>query len=128
MNGKSLANLVLYKPGQSGNPAGMKPGAKQGLRAHFNRTLNKKLPQNVIALLKLNGMELEDNTFGEVISYVVAVKACAGDLTAARLMADFTEPGLPKAAGTVNQYNGPVLNKYTIELVDADNRKDISDT
>jgi len=98
-------NLIPYqfKPGQSGNPAGLKPGTKQGLRAHFNRTINKKLPANVIALLKLNGLELEDNTFGEVISYVVAVKACAGDLTAARLMADFTEAPLPKEINVNNE-------------------------
>jgi len=96
MNENSMANLVLYQPGQSGNPAGMKPGTKQGLRAHFNRILNKRLPSNVIDMLKLNGLELEDETFGEVISYVVAVKAAAGDLQAAKLITDTTEAGLER--------------------------------
>lgn len=115
MNEKSLANLIPYKPGQSGNPEGMKPGTKQGLRAHFNRIINKKLPQNVIDLLKLNGLDLEDNTYGEVISYVVAVKACGGDLQAAKLLGDFTEAPLPKE---LKLNTSESINKIIEEIVD----------
>ena len=115
-------NLVLWKPGVSGNPNGMKPGTKHGIRAHLNRILAKKLPGNVIDMLKAKGLELDDKTYGEVIAYVLAVKAAEGDLAAARLITDQTEvpmnkENLAEALG-MNGVNGN--NKWSVEIKDAD--------
>ncbi len=117
----SATHLVPYqfKPGQSGNPSGLKPGTKQGLRAHFNRIINKKLPENVIDMLKSNGLELQDDTFGEAISHMVAVKACGGDLQAVRLLADFTEATLPKEV-QVNQQVRYIVEHRIIDCEDTE--------
>ena len=116
-------NLVPfnYKPGQSGNPKGKPVGAKMGVRAHLNRILAKKLPGNVIDMLKAKGLELDDKTYGEVIAYVLAVKAAEGDLAAARLITDQTEvpmnkDNLAQALGL----NGATDNKWSVEIKDAD--------
>lgn len=116
-------NLIPFKPGVSGNPNGKPVGSKWGLRAHLNHILRKRLPGNVIDMLKAKGLELDDKTYAEVIAYVLAVKAAEGDLAAARLVADQTEVPTNKEgiAGMLDLDGGPVKNSWTIEIKDADN-------
>lgn len=120
MNAQNLVPFN-FKKGQSGNPKGMKPGTKQGIRAHLNRILAKKLPGNVIDMLKAKGLDMDDQTYAEVIAYVLAVKAAEGDLAAARLITDQTE--VPMNKDSVMQalgLNGEITeNKWSVEIKDA---------
>ena len=60
-------NLIPFKPGQSGNPAGRPKGSPDGLRARLNRALRRRALPEIVARWKAAGMDLEDPTVAEVI-------------------------------------------------------------
>ena len=88
MNTKNYSNLKPWKPGQSGNPAGRKPGSK-----NVSTIVRELLEQNAKDSV-LGDIPLSDLTNGMPTSYVQAMvlvmiqKALEGDVRAVRWLAD----------------------------------------
>ena len=84
-----------FLPGQSGNPAGMKPGTKHGLRARLNAVMRKTPNADILKVLEAKGIELEHSDNAEVVAEVANREAQKGNMSAIKLIADLTEPKLP---------------------------------
>ena len=84
-----------FLPGQSGNPKGMKPGTKHGLRARLNAVMRKTPNADILKVLEEKGIELEHSDNAEVIAEVANREAQKGNMSAIKLIADLTEPKLP---------------------------------
>jgi hypothetical protein len=84
-----------FLPGQSGNPEGMKPGTKHGLRARLNAVMRKTPNADILKVLAAKGIELEHSDNAEVIAEVANREAQKGNMSAIKLIADLTEPKLP---------------------------------
>jgi hypothetical protein len=84
-----------FLPGQSGNPAGLKPGTKHGLRARLNAVMRKTPNADILKVLAAKGIELEHSDNAEVIAEVTNREAQKGNMSAIKLIADLTEPKLP---------------------------------
>lgn len=84
-----------FLPGQSGNPKGMKPGTKHGLRARLNAVMRKTPNADILKVLAAKGIELEHSDNAEVIAEVANREAQKGNMSAIKLIADLTEPKLP---------------------------------
>ena len=84
-----------FLPGQSGNPEGMKPGTKHGLRARLNAVMRKTPNADILKVLAAKGIELEHSDNAEVIAEVTTREAQKGNMSAIKLIADLTEPKLP---------------------------------
>ena len=84
-----------FLPGQSGNPAGMKPGTQHGLRARLTAVMRKTPPADILKVLEAKGIELEHSDNAEVIAEVANREAQKGNMSAIKLIADLTEPKLP---------------------------------
>ena len=84
-----------FLPGQSGNPKGMKPGTKHGLRARLNAVMRKTPNADILKVLEAKGIELEHSDNAEVIAEVANREAQKGNMSAIKLIADLTEPKLP---------------------------------
>ncbi len=84
-----------FLPGQSGNPEGMKPGTKHGLRARLNAVMRKTPNADILKVLAAKGIELEHSDNAEVIAEVTNREAQKGNMIAIKLIADLTEPKLP---------------------------------
>ena len=84
-----------FLPGQSGNPEGMKPGTKHGLRARLNSVMRKTPNADILKVLAAKGIELEHSDNAEVIAEVTNREAQKGNMSAIKLIADLTEPKLP---------------------------------
>ena len=84
-----------FLPGQSGNPTGMKPGTKHGLRARLNAVMRKTPNADILKVLEAKGIELEHSDNAEVIAEVTNREAQKGNMSAIKLIADLTEPKLP---------------------------------
>jgi len=84
-----------FLPGQSGNPEGMKPGTKHGLRARLNAVMRKTPNADILKVLAAKGIELEHSDNAEVIAEVTNREAQKGNMSAIKLIADLTEPKLP---------------------------------
>lgn len=84
-----------FLPGQSGNPTGMKPGTKHGLRARLNAVMRKTPNADILKVLAAKGIELEYSDNAEVIAEVTNREAQKGNMSAIKLIADLTEPKLP---------------------------------
>jgi hypothetical protein len=84
-----------FLPGQSGNPKGMKPGTKHGLRARLNAVMRKTPNADILKVLAAKGIELEHSDNAEVIAEVTNREAQKGNMSAIKLIADLTEPKLP---------------------------------
>ena len=84
-----------FLPGQSGNPKGMKPGSKHGLRARLNAVMRKTPNADILKVLAAKGIELEHSDNAEVIAEVTNREAQKGNMSAIKLIADLTEPKLP---------------------------------
>lgn len=88
MNNKKYKNLKPWKPGQSGNPAGRKPGSK-----NVSTIVRELLEQDVIDGV-LGGIPLSKSIKGKSASYAQAMvlvmiqKALGGDVRAVRWLAD----------------------------------------
>lgn len=85
-----------YKPGESGNPTGRPPGAKDGVRAHYNRWLRLGASGNALDKLKSLGFELDDPTNAQALAFILGDMAVKGDLGAHKEINTQTEPDLPK--------------------------------
>lgn len=94
---KGLENLVMWPPGQSGNPAGRPKGAKHGLRARLTQALNKQVTPDILAALKAEGISLDDRENAEALAAVLIKQALDGDIQSAKLIADQTESPMPKS-------------------------------
>ena len=84
-----------FLPGQSGNPEGMKPGTKHGLRARLNAVMRKTPNADILKVLAAKGIELEHSDNAEVIAEVTNREVQKGNMSAIKLIADLTEPKLP---------------------------------
>lgn len=88
MNNKKYKNLKPWKPGQSGNPAGRKPGSKNV------STIVRELLEQDVAKGVLGGIPLSKSVKGKSTSYAQAIvlvmiqKALEGDVRAVRWLAD----------------------------------------
>ncbi len=88
MNTKSYPNLKSWKPGQSGNPAGRKPGSK-----NVSTIVRKLLEQDAIDEI-LYSSNLADLAKGQPTSYAQAMvlamirKALEGDVQAVKWLAE----------------------------------------
>ena len=88
MNTKNYPNLKPWKRGQSGNPAGRKPGSK-----NVSTIVRKLLEQNVMDEI-LSSSKLKDFANGQPTSYAQAMvlamikKALEGDVRAVRWLAE----------------------------------------
>lgn len=88
MNNKKYKNLKPWKPGQSGNPAGRKPGSK-----NVSTIVRELLEQDAIESV-LGGIPLSKSIKGKSTSYAQAMvlvmiqKALEGDVRAVRWLAD----------------------------------------
>ena len=85
-----------FKSGNSGNPRGRPKGAKDGLRAHLNRLLDKNARSEILELLKKRDVKLSSKSNGAVIAFALIKAAQTGDVSAIRLIFDQTEIPLPK--------------------------------
>tara|TARA_R110000796_G_scaffold174628_1_gene291583 strand:- start:149 stop:547 length:399 start_codon:yes stop_codon:yes gene_type:complete len=109
-----------FLPGQSGNPKGMKPGTKHGLRARLNAVMRKTPNADILKVLAAKGIELEHQDNAEVIAEVANREAQKGNMSAIKLIADLTEPKLPTDIN-VGGTDGPpikVLNIIGVEVED----------
>ena len=88
MNTKNYPNLKPWKRGQSGNPAGRKPGSK-----NVSTIVRKLLEQNAMDEI-LSSSNLKDFANGQPTSYAQAMvlamikKALEGDVRAVRWLAE----------------------------------------
>ncbi len=88
MNNKKYKNLKPWKPGQSGNPTGRKPGSK-----NVSTIVRELLEQDVMEGV-LGGIPLSKSIKGKSTSYAQAMvlvmiqKALEGDVRAVRWLAD----------------------------------------
>jgi hypothetical protein len=88
VNTKNYPNLKHWKPGQSGNPAGRKPGSK-----NVSTIVRKLLEQNTIDEM-LSSNNLANMTNGKSTSYAQAMvlamikKALEGDVRAVKWLAE----------------------------------------
>ncbi len=110
------ANLQMWKPGQSGNPAGMKKGSKNGLRARLNQALEKQITPNLMAHLKQEGIDLESNENAEAIAYVAINLALFGDISAIKLIADQTESPMPKDVNLNTKVQVELIQRHIVDV------------
>jgi len=91
-------NLVEHQfpPGQSGNPAGMEPGAKHGVRACLNRILKNQTTPNLLEALKKLNISVEDNDNAEALAQILVDAAGKGESWAHKLILEQTESPMPK--------------------------------
>lgn len=88
MNSKNYPNLKSWKKGQSGNPAGRKPGSR-----NVSTIVRKMLEQNTVDEMLVSN-NLADMAHGQPISYAKAMvlamikKALEGDIRAVRWLAE----------------------------------------
>lgn len=83
--------LVLFKPGQSGNPKGRPKGKKDGVRGHLNRLLSKRVHPKLLELFKAKGIDLKLPTNAQAIAYALIASAQKSDIQAIKLILDHTE-------------------------------------
>jgi len=102
-----------FLPGQSGNPKGMKPGTKHGLRARLNAVMRKTPNADILKVLAAKGIELEHQDNAEVIAEVTNREAQKGNMSAIKLIADLTEPKLPTDIN-VGGTDGPPIKVLNI--------------
>ena len=107
-----------WQKGQSGNPAGRKPGLKDGLRAHYNRWVQKNPDSDVMAFLKGKKVDLEDGTNAEALVSVIGNAALHGDWVAAKFIHDQTEAPLPKEINLGGHDGGPIESEITYKIID----------
>lgn len=116
VNTKNYPNLKHWKPGQSGNPAGRKPGSK-----NVSTVVRKLLEQNAENGL-LSSSNLVELANGQPTSYAQALvlamikKALEGDIRAFRWLADRQDKSYITDDKT-NFFNKPTL---VIEVVKSD--------
>lgn len=103
-----------WEPGQSGNPKGLKPGTKQGIRAQMNRILKSKAPEKLIKALESKGLEMGDGNFSDILAARAITKAATGDVPALKYISEQTEAALPKAIEVTGADQGPVRTEQTV--------------
>ena len=101
MDKKIIGNeATRFKKGQSGNPAGMKPGTKWSheaiLRFHIKKALECPGNPDVIQYLEKKGVEFENKTVAEIAAKQLALQMQDGDLKAMEFAARHTETPMPK--------------------------------
>lgn len=101
-------HLPKIKPGQSGNPKGRPKGAKDGIRAHFNRLLRKIGPEEAIKALRDAGADFETGTGAELIAGRLFLGALSGDPKAMAEAIKLVEPQLPRAIELTGADGGPI--------------------
>lgn len=111
----SLANLKQFKPGESGNPNGRPIGSKNGLRARLMRNAGEKVIPNILKMLKQEGIKLKDNENAEALAEVLYSQALHGDIQSAKLIADLTEPPLPKDVILIGNLNITKIERVIID-------------
>lgn len=105
-------NLVPFKPGQSGNPAGRPKGAKDGLRATLRKRL-KSAPEGMMAdVLKTFQIDPKDKQNADVIIDVLMYKIAGGDIQALKLVFDQTEEPLKHTL----ELDGEIHHEHTLDL------------
>jgi len=89
---------AAWKPGQTGNPAGMKPGTKtkKGFRAKLIKEMAIPGNEGIIKKLESAGIELEDKSAADIIAKVVSLNAQKGDYRAIKVVQEETELPHPK--------------------------------
>lgn len=106
MNIKSHQNLKPWKPGESGNPAGRKPGSKNVstiIRELLEEDIDSSILNSPNVLLSADG---KTQSYARGIAQAMCIKALEGNVQAARLVLEAiglngaygeTEEGLFKA-------------------------------
>jgi len=116
MSHKNFSNLKPWKPGQSGNPAGRKPGSK-----NVSTIVRKLLEQDATDGL-LSNSNLKDFANGQPTSYAKAMvlamikKGLEGDVRAVRWLADRQDKSII-AEDKTGFFERP---KLVIEIVKSD--------
>ena len=104
--------LIPWKPGQSGNPAGRPPGAKDGLRATLRKRL-KSAPEGMMAdVLKTFKIDPKDKQNADVIVDVLMYKIAGGDIQALKLAFDQTEEPLKHTV----DLGGAIQHEHKLDL------------
>ena len=80
-----------WEPGKSGNPKGLKPGSKNGLKARLRRLMDKETHGDILKMFAEKGIELEDKDNAEAIAHILNRSALKGNLQAIKLIADCTD-------------------------------------
>lgn len=107
-NNSNFRPAPPWKPGQSGNPKGGKPGVKWGIRARMRRMLKTRAPDKLLRSLKANDLNLDKGTMADAIAYVAGVTALKGDVAAMKYISDQTEPPLPKSVELTGAGGGAI--------------------
>lgn len=84
-------NLKMWKPGQSGNPAGKKPGTRNSLRTRMKHMLQKEPCIEVLEKLREMGIDLEHRDNAEAIAYAAGFAAAMGDMKAVKMISEITD-------------------------------------
>ena len=121
-NNNNFRPAPIFKPGQSGNPAGRPKGARDGVRARLRRSLLKNAPKQAVEKLRAAGFEINDGIVAEVIAEVLALKAMGGDVQAIKEVNSQTEEPLKQ---TTRLEGG--LSVATHEMSDAELAEIIQD-
>jgi hypothetical protein len=97
-------NPYRWKPGQSGNPSGAKPGPKLSdlLREAMSQPMPPDRKQALLDLID-SGARI-----GQIIGWTVSLRAADGDLEALGVIADRTE-GAPEQTLRLHEVNGDDL-------------------
>jgi len=85
-----------FKPGQSGNPAGIRKGSKWSVRRCLLSALKGKGFNAALELMKQKGIDMYDGTHGELIVACLLWKAEHGDLDAIKEIFKQTEKPLAR--------------------------------
>lgn len=88
MNTKNYSNLKPWKPGQSGNPAGRKPGSKN-VSTIVRELLEQDVKDSVLGDIPLSeSIKGNSTSYAQAMVLVMIQKALEGDVRAVRWLAD----------------------------------------
>jgi hypothetical protein len=112
MNPKSLANLIPFEKGQSGNPEGPKAGYKQ------RNTLLREVVDFVSSFKNPLTKETEKMEVEMALEYAIVGKALKGDVSAYREIKDSLYGKINDTLDIGNKNGEPFEQKIQVEFID----------
>jgi len=101
-------NLVMWKPGQSGNPKGRPKGSRNSPRSQLRHLMAKKAPEAALAQLRKAGVQIDDETFAAVLAARLVIDGIAGSAKAMRIIFDQLEMPLSRVIELTGPEGGPI--------------------
>ncbi len=94
MKNKTYSNLTPWKPGQSGNPAGRKPGSKN-MSTIVQELLDQEADNKMLAKSSIAGLaESTPMTYAKAVVLATVHKALQGNIQAVGWLAEQQERGV----------------------------------